>query len=321
MQYSEVSLLSKTFIVNLVSQTSFAQKNASVIHLLQKLMDILKDDKKIMDCQKVWSLPSLPFNFMVKYNADAIKFVEEYVASGKSGLYGISDWNIVQKERKGKTAYIDTRIKCSDAGAGKHDYGYSISLIFQSDVARKLMQGGMEKIVEEMAQVISADIGRIDYTAYYLGGGIISSESIAIAAKWIYPDDIDLTGLIPGASWWTLLSAQHFSKLGGKEEIMKRAPCFAVHDISTGTYEALALQLSPDPFDTREDDYAILRQYLRPVLPPVNIYSLAFELNVGNIPLSRIKQLVTDEELAQAESLRSISNPELRSKSMEANKK
>lgn len=49
-----------------------------------------------------------------------------------------------------------------------------------------------------------------------------------------------------------------------------------MHDISAGTYEALALQLSPDPFDTKEEDYAILRQYLRPVLPPVNIYFLGF---------------------------------------------
>ena len=302
----------KTFIINLVSNEPFIQKNHQVVQLVQQILGIIKQQRpEVLEQQMVWTMPHLPFPFEVKYNEDAIAFVDDYIANEKADLYGIQDWNIVRKGRKGIEPFMNIRIQCAHLWQ-THEYKYSVSMKFHHEIARLLLAEHLADYIEKIAQTISADIGRIDYTDYYYGGGLTYTESMCIGPQREFPDDYDLTGLIPGVFWWTLLTERHLERLGGIDYVKRTAPCYEARDISIGQYQALALQLSPNPLTVEEEEYAALRLYLRPILPRVNPYALAFQLKRKVIPLSRICQLVTEDELKKAEPLTTLSFNELR---------
>lgn len=308
--------MSKTLIINLVANEPFIQKNHQVIQLVQQILGIIEQQRpEVLEQQMVWTLPHLPFPFMVQYNEDAMAFVDDYTANEKAGLYGIHDWNIVRKGRKGIDPFVNIRIRCSDQ-LRNHDYKYNISMKFHREIASLLLAEHLTDYIEQIAQTLSADIGRIDYTDYDYGGGLIYTESMCIGPQREFPDDYDLTGLIPGVFWWTLLTERHLEKLGGIDEVKRTAPCYEARDIGSGQYQALALQLSPNPLTVKEEEYAALRLYLRPILPPVNPYALAFQLKRKVIPLSRIRQLVTEEEFKTAEPLTALSFNELSDNAM-----
>ena len=299
---------------NLVCMKPFAEQNTRVVELIREMMSFLEPYG--LECPEAWMWPKL-FGYPIKYNDDAMQLIAAKVQAGEIEAYGIRDFGVVWKR---KYVDIDVRIRLNDF-LKEHAHGYTVSMRFHPELNMILADNHPERIMEEMARVIHAEYGCVD--SFGLAqGGIMYADMMRIAygfntqiSKGELPDKI------PYISWWTLLNRQHIEKLGGKEAIMKNAPCFAVKDLSTEGYEALALQLTERPEEMKAEHYRPLREYLNPLAPPVNKYTVARLLkdpgSGQKIPDERLKLNVTEEELAEAEKYVELSYEELKEKTVE----
>lgn len=304
--------------IELVSTRPFVYNNSKVIDLIQKILAVLEPYDEYMDCQEAWAHPRLHPQKMVKYNNAAMNLISEKVSSEETIVYGVRDWDFVSKGNHGKQAYVNIGVGCQQTN-GSHEFGYRTSLVFHPETARILLDNGLVSIIGELVQAVSADYGCMDFHRF-CSAGMMAADLIRLAGINLKsePDEYNLTGLLPCLSWWTLLNKQHIAALGGKEAILEQAPCYAVHDLSTDQYEAMALQLTAEPEGMKKRDYTMLRNYLKPVIPPTNKYALTLLLKSRKIPLSRLKWNVSAEEIAEAEALTSLSSAELREKAAES---
>ena len=302
---------------NLTCMKPFTEQNTRVIELIREMISFLEPyGDKYLECPEAWTLPRM-FGKPIKYNDSAMQLIATKVQSGEIEAYGIRDFGAAWKQ---PYVHIDVRIRLNDF-LKEHAIGYSVSMRFRPELNTILADNHPEKIMEKMARTIHADYGCAD--SFGLSqSGITGSDMMRIA--YGYNTQIEkeaLPGKIPYISWWTLLNKQHIEKLGGKEAVMKNAPCFAVKELSTDGYEALALQLTERPEEMKAENYRPLREYLNPLAPPANIYSIARLLkdsgNGQKIPDERLKLNVTEEELAEAEKYVELTYPELDEKIIE----
>ena len=299
---------------NLICMKPFAEQNTRVVELIREMMSFLEPYG--LECPEAWMWPKL-FGYPIKYNDDAMRLIAAKVQTGEIEAYGIQDFGLAWKS---KYVDIDVRIRLNDF-LKENAHGYSVTMCFRPELNTILADNHCERIMEEMARAIHADYGCVD--SFGLAqGGIMNADMMRIA--YGYNTQIskeDLPGKIPYISWWTLLNKQHIEKLGGKEMVMKNAPCFAVKDLSTDGYEALALQLTERPEKMKAEHYRPLREYLDPLAPPANKYSVARLLkdpgSGQKIPDERLKLNVTEEELAEAEKYVELSYEELKEKIVE----
>ena len=210
---------------------------------------------------------------------------------------------------------VSIRVLC-EKHPTTHEFGYGISMHFHPEIAEILYKNNIVGKIEELARAVSTEYGWIDFHGFDYGSSLWTSI-MTVTKKVHFPEEHDLTGLIPCVAWWTLLSEQHISRLGGKEAVIRQAPCYAVHDLSTGTSELLGLQITSNPMGMDDNHFRIMYDYLKPVIPPVNVYSLAIQLKSGRIPESRLQLIATEEELKQARSLMTMPTKELSEKARE----
>ena len=302
---------------NLVCMKPFAEQNTRVVELIQEMISFLEPyGDKYLECPEAWARPQL-FNKPIKYNDAAMQLIATKVQAGEIEAYGIRDFGVILKQ---PYVHIDVRIRLNDA-LKEHAIGYSVSMCFHPELNTILADNHPERIMEEMARAIHADYGCVD--SFGLSQhGITSADMMRIAYGYnTQIEKEELPGKIPYISWWTLLNKQHIEKLGGKEAVMKNAPCFAVKDLSTDGYEALALQLTERPEEMKAEHYRPLREYLNPLVPPVNIYSVARLLkdpgSGQKIPDERLELNVTEEALAEAKKYVELSYEELDEKTIE----
>ena len=302
--------------INLMAMTPLSGLTERIIQSVQEILDDLKPfSQEYLDCQEAWTIPHLPFPYPVKYNDDAMKLIAEKVSSGEARIWGVSDWDIVGKGEKGQKAFVSIRVLC-EKHPTTHEFGYGISMHFHPEIAEILYKNNIVGKIEELARAVSAEYGWIDFHGFDYGSSLWTSI-MTVTKKVHFPEEPDLTGLIPCVAWWTLLSEQHISRLGGKEAVIRQAPCYAVHDLSTGTSELLGLQITSNPMGMDDNHFRIMYDYLKPVIPPVNVYSLAIQLKSGRIPESRLQLIATEEELKQARSLMTMPTKELSEKARE----
>ncbi len=302
---------------NLTCMKPFAEQNTRVVELIQEILSFLEPySDKCLECQEAWMWPKLS-GYPIKYNDAAMQLIAAKVQAGEIEAYGIRDFGLAWKS---KYVDIDVRIRLNDF-LKENAHGYSVTMSFRPELNTILADNHCERIMEEMARAIHADYGCVD--SFGLAqGGVANADIMRIA--YGYNTKIakeDQPGIIPYISWWTLLNKQHIEKLGGKEAVMKNAPCFAVKDLSTEGYEALALQLTERPEKMKAEHYRPLREYLNPLAPPVNKYSVARLLkdpgSGQKIPDERLKLNVTEEEFAEAEKYVELSYEELKEKTIE----
>lgn len=302
--------------INLMAMTPLSGLTERIIQSVQEILDDLKPfSQEYLDCQEAWTIPHLPFPYPVKYNDDAMKLIAEKVSSEEARIWGVSDWDIVGKGKKGQKAFVSIRVLC-EKHPTTHEFGYGISMHFHPEIAEILYKNNIVGKIEELARAVSAEYGWIDFHGFDYGSSLWTSI-MTVTKKVHFPEEHDLTGLIPCVAWWTLLSEQHISRLGGKEAVIRQAPCYAVHDLSTGTSELLGLQITSNPMGMDDNHFRIMYDYLKPVIPPVNVYSLAIQLKSGRIPESRLQLIATEEELKQARSLMTMPTKELSEKARE----
>ena len=296
---------------NLTCMEPFAAQNTKVIELIQEMISFLEPyGDQYLECPEAWAWPQLSGK-PIKYNDAAMQFIAMKVQSGEIDAYGVRDFGLAWKMK-----YVDigVQIRLSDS-LKEHALGYAVSMHFHPKLNMILADNHPERIMEELAQIIHADYGCVD--SFGLAQrGITNSDMMRIAYSYNVDVERDeLPGKIPYISWWTLLNKQHIEKLGGKEAVMKNAPCFAVKDLSMDGYEAMALQLTERPEKMKPGNYLPLREYLSPLAPPVNKYSVARILkdpgNGRKIPDERLKLNVTEEEFAEAEKYVELSYEEL----------
>lgn len=303
----------KSLSIKLITMAPFLKNNTAVIETIQTILSFLEPcSAKYLDCQEAFTQPPLPFSFIVKYNDAAMKLINEKALSGEIRSYGVQDCDRIGKERRDRKPFVKMYINCKSVPDFKYALGCSIAMEFSQDVAKILFENNIIGIVEKMAQVITADYGWINYDEY--GSSSIYTDLITLTDKKDYPAEYELTGKIPSISWWTLLSKQHFPILGGKESIMKQAPCYAIRDLSTDQYDALALQITDKPENMNDSHYSSMRNYLLPVVPKVNKYALALEIFKNKITRNRLKLNSTSEEYSEAEELLKLGPDELREK-------
>ena len=303
----------KSLSIKLITMAPFIKNNTAIIEMIQTILSFLEPcAAKYLDCQEVFTQPPLPFSFIVKYNNAAMKLINEKALSGEIRAYGIQDCDRIGKERRNKQPYVKMYINYKTVPDFKYALGCSIAMEFSQDVAKILFENNIIGIVEKMAQIIEADYGWINYDEY--GGTGLFTDLITLTDKKEYPAEYELTGKIPSISWWTLLSKQHFSILGGKDSIMKQAPCYAIRDLSTDQYDALVLQITDKPENMNDNHYSSMRNYLLPVVPTVNKYALALEIFKNKIPRNRLRLNSTSEEYSEAEELLKLGPDALREK-------
>ena len=302
---------------NLTCMKPFAEQNTRVVELIQEMLSFLEPyGDKCLECQEAWMWPQLS-GYPIKYNDSAMQLITAKVQAGEIEAYGIRDFGLAWKM---KYVDIDVRIRLNDY-LKEHAHGYSVSMLFHPELNIILADNHPERIMEEMARAIHADYGCVD--SFGLSQhGITSADMMRIAYGYnTQIEKEELPGKIPYISWWTLLNRQHIEKLGGKEAVMKNAPCFVVKDLSTDGYEALALQLTERPEEMKAEHYRPLREYLNPLAPLANKYAVACLLkdpgSGQKIPDERLKLNVTEEELAEAEKYVELSYEELKEKTIE----
>ena len=302
---------------NLTCMEPFAQQNTRVVELIQEMIGFLEPyGDKYLECPEAWAWPQLS-GYPIKYNDAAMQLIAAKAQAGEIEAYGIRDFGLAWKS---KYVDIDVRIRLNDF-LKENAHGYSVTMSFRPELNTILADNHCERIMEEMARAIHADYGCVD--SFGLSQhGITSADMMRIAYGYnTQIEKEELPGKIPYISWWTLLNKQHIEKLGGKETVMRNAPCFAVKDLSTDGYEALALQLTERPEEMKAENYRPLREYLNPLAPPANKYSVARLLkdpgSGQKIPDERLKLNVTEEELAEAEKYVELSYPELDEKTIE----
>ena len=302
---------------NLICREPFAAQNTKVIELIREMISFLEPyGDKYLECPEAWSLPHL-FSHPIKYNDSAMQLIAQKVQAGEIEVYGVRDFGLAWKM---KYVDIDVRIRLNDF-LKEHALGYSVSMCFHPELNMIMADNHPERIMEELARTIHADYGWVD--SFGLAQrSIMYADMMRIAYGYNTEfERAELPGIIPCISWWTLLNKQHIEKLGGKEAVMKNAPCFAVKDLSTDGYEAVALQLTGRPEEMKPGHYLPLREYLSPLAPPVNKYSVARLLkDPGSgmkIPDERLKLNVTEEEFAEAEKYVELSYRELDEKMVE----
>lgn len=299
--------------IELISMTPFTDRNPAVTAGIRRILSVLESRPgRYLDCQTAWAHPSLPYPFPVKYNEDAMNLIDEKVASGETQLYGVQDVDLVEKGRRWKQAFVNIRVCVRHLKVNCADLGYSVSMTFSREVGEILLENGLAGMTEDLARTIRADYGWIDCDGYTNTN--IYTDLVSLGDRAEVPSGYNLAGRIPSLSWWTLLSRQHLERLGGRETVAAQAPCHAVRDISADGYEALALQMTEDPFGEKESVYPALRRYLLPVIPPVNRYALAFEIHCGRIPEARLRMNATEQEYADALGLKDLDPRELRRK-------
>ena len=302
--------------INLTTMTPLAGLAKRIIDSIRSILDELKPfSQEYLDCQEAWTIPHLPFPYPVKYNDDAMKLIAEKVLTGKARVFGVSDWDAVGKGKNGKTAFIRIRVLCERVPT-THEFGYSISMHFHPEISEILYKHGIVSKIEELACAVSAEYGWIDFHGFDFGSSLWTNI-MTVTKRVHFPEEHDLTGLIPCVAWWTLLSEQHISRLGGKDAVIRQAPCYAVHDLSTGDSELLGLQITSNPTDMDDSHYRTMYDYLKPVIPPVNVYALAVQLKGCRIPGNQFQLIATEEELEQARSLLALPTKELSEKAME----
>ena len=286
---------------NLMCTKPFTEQNTRVEELIQEMIGFLEPyGDKYLECPEAWMMPHL-FRKPIKYNDSAMQLIAEKVQSGEINMYGIRDFGVVWKQK-----YVDitVRINVVYDNVPRLDVGHDVSMRFHPELNGILADNHAERIMEEMARTIHADYGCVD--SFGLAQhDIMGSDMMRIAYKYNWEmANKELPGELPFISWWTLLNREHIEKLGGKESVMKNAPCFAVKDLSTDGYEALALQLTERPEEKKACNYLPLREYLNPLAPPVNKYSVACLLKDSGsgmkIPDERLKLNVTEAEFAEA---------------------
>lgn len=301
--------------INLTTMTPPAGLAERIIDSIQDILDELKPfSKEYLDCQEAWTIPHLPYPYPVKYNDDAMKLIAEKVSSGEARIFGVSDWDNVEKGKKGKETFVCIRVLCKKHST-THEFGYSISMHFHPEIAEILYKHGIVSKIEELARMVSAEYGWIDFNGFDFGSSLWTNI-MTVTKQVHFPEEHDLTGLIPCVAWWMLLSEQHISRLGGKDAVIRQAPCYAVHDLSTGDSELLGLQITSDPADMDDSHYRNMYDYLKPVIPPVNVYALAVQLKGCRIPESQFQLIATEEELKNARSLLALPTKELSEKAM-----
>lgn len=310
--------------ITLISRFSFEQTNHLVVGLIRRILSVLETrDEKYLECHAVSFTDAQFARQGIKYNDASMDHIIEHTQSGEISLYGIADWDIIRKGQLFKQAYVNIRVRCNPQYTNNSEIGSSVHMVFNAEVAEILFENDIGSIIGEMAKAVSADYGWIDGYGFTLFSPF--SVLFCLADPKEYPCEYDMTGRVPCISWWTMLSREHLSILGGKEAVIREAPCFAVHDLSEDGYEALALQPTEKPEEMRDSDYLRLREYLKPLIPPVNRYMLAKELKkiqkdkqkIRDGYLEQIQLNATEEELAEAEKLTELSFPELNEKAKE----
>jgi len=191
----------------------------------------------------------------------------------------MQDWNIVSKEKGWKIPYIDLQVDmCAMKGEYRHQnrHGYGISIDLAKEIYTDLVPLGFLTLIQEMAEVIGAIAGFVDFSAF-TECHPLNSEMMGISSSALR--NLRKTRSLQtalGYFWMTLLTGAEVTKLGGVESIRRDAPCVSIDVIERKDEAAVWLQMTENVFETTPEDRLRLREYLHPVLPEVDIYRLAY---------------------------------------------
>lgn len=160
-------------------------------------------------------------------------------------------------------------------------------------------------LCERLAGIFSASGGFSDFTNDCNNNSYVETSMQRISGKELIFDRLynqkNCDTLVSGYHWCVLLTDEHIRRLGGRERIIREAPCYKKHLWTIAGKEAIFLQATENLFGFTTEQRLKLKTFLEPVLPLVDPLVAAVEetwykgIRMDNIVFSPDERAAIDE--------------------------
>lgn len=145
------------------------------------------------------------------------------------------------------------------------------------DIYEAVIPLDFHALLNDLAQTTRAVSGWVD-CSLSCASNIMRAEAVRVSSLSLSEWRDQIERLIPGYYWRQLLTEQHIRILGGISKIKREAPCADVEETDIDGKPAVWLRLNDNPYTTTPEERLKLKEYLWPLLPPVNYSALMFEM-------------------------------------------
>jgi len=296
-------------LISLSTVEPFVSKIDAVFAQLTRFIHMLsRTHPDVLAAQKLFCIPSVPSFDWQMYSEEIWKEFEIFVKQDPYA-FGLSDWDSVHKGRVWQLTDVKIDIDvCAKEGQYRHLYrfGFGITIKLRKEIFQSLLPYGLLDLIDNLAVIINAFAGFIDYTAHL--NHPLNSEMIDIANFSIEDISHHFNDTAIGYFWRTLLTTGLIDKLGGMEYIKEHNPCAVLKLTSINDSEAVWIQATGDVLDMTAGARKKLRAFLEPVLPKPSIFKLADEIYY-NRKCDLI--VLTPDEKSQIKELKRLTHGEL----------
>lgn len=249
---------------------------------------------------KGWSIVSLIEDvfkcFVFSYKLNPKIYMEKFDSESWSFRYNIKNWDrVVAMILKGEVRHMlvnycrnEEVLQPEFALSITFDYSYQDELykdtILANNIALSLNRRLFNLNISRDAQDTIKDIFIKTFKEL---NGVVGYINLGIPHATIAPNQTTFERLqgmeftshsqmfgtyARGYFWGNVLSEKHIESLGGIEIIKEKAPCCTVDDFTFGnSRRAVYLQLTEDINSYTDDQLRRLRDFLKPILPEINM--------------------------------------------------